>query len=128
MLTLHQLLMAAGGNGTAPMSTSVLLQTGPQRPLSLSSLIRGYSQQRRAYFFNLVSPKILADPNVNSFSDLFREQFNLIGQMSKQEVELFSEYLLGYGIHLRFVDKYLRTAALVGTVGDLVTVPVVSYR
>jgi hypothetical protein len=93
--------------------------------LSITKLSEAFGSQRWIVFVDLISPSILKSNDVNSFADLVRLAPDYHGLMSRDELAEFSNWLVGKGLSLRFVDKNLRRAAIVGTAVSLVEAPVV---
>jgi hypothetical protein len=118
MLTMKQMFKASGMQSGAD-----LLGFFGVHPLSVRSVISSYSQQRQAYAVKLISPNILLSDQVNSFSDFQRLQDGPLGQMSQSEVTDLAAYLEGIGIYLRYVNKDLRRAVLIGDVPSLANAP-----
>jgi hypothetical protein len=117
MLTFRQLLAVSGQS-----SANGLVQSFGLHPLSMSSVIAAYEQQRRVYFVNLISPRILLSDEVQSFDDLVRLSTGPLGQPDQSEVNAFAQYLETCGVYLRYVSSDLRRAAIVGDVPALVNV------
>jgi hypothetical protein len=84
-------------------SANGLVQSFQLHPLSLSSVIAAYEQQRRVYFVNLISPGILLSDEVQSFDDLVRLADGPLGQMDQTEVKLLAADLEARGVFLRYV-------------------------
>ena len=104
------------------------LRSGPGEGVSLTPAVReerigAYSKQKRAYFVNLVSPKLFSSDQVRSFADFQRLAPGPLGQPEQSEVQALAQDLQAYGVYLRYVSKDLRTATLIGTVPALVNAP-----
>jgi predicted phage tail protein len=128
MLTVKQLLVASGQSSREVMHVNGLRQqiAGPRGPFSLAKVIAAYANQRRVYFVSMTSANILLSDDVQTFNDLVSLSPDFHGELTKSEVETFAANLENFGVLLRFVDKNLRQAAIIGTVASINSVPTVT--
>ena len=114
MLTVGELFMLSGQDSGAD-----LVQYLQVKPLSIASAIRAYEKQRRIYFVTLISPQVLMSGEVKTVDDISSVGAGPLGQMTQTEVQALASALEENGVYLRYVDKNLRTATMIGTVANL---------